>query len=220
MLRQTGSWWNRKRLWYYQDNPEKTADKPHRFTLLIGFLSPALAVVAVGISMYGVWTNRQSMQVAQRAYLVAENCSLETRVTYLPGKLPLKGPITAGLSNHVTIRNLGNTPAHITFVEVTLLTSFSQGWTMNQGSNKLNVELSPKSVWTDAIDSLVTINSEGLKRYLEIIQIRQRDPGWTKALHTAATKVVLSYSDIFDDTHQLTWYTYDYGNTLPSELAL
>src|SRR5258707_9003111 len=44
MLRRTAHWWNRQRLWYYDSSPEqKTADRPHNMTIVIGILSPLLA---------------------------------------------------------------------------------------------------------------------------------------------------------------------------------
>src|SRR6266403_1655562 len=48
---------------------EKVADKPHRITIRIGILSPAIAVIATIIALLSFWNSQRSMKVGQRAYL-------------------------------------------------------------------------------------------------------------------------------------------------------
>jgi hypothetical protein len=98
MLKRTGHWWNRRRIWHYDSSPEKrTADRPHKITIVIGVLSPLLAIAAVTISLQGVKTSRTAMEVGQRAYLSISD-----------GRLSVSGD-QAHYS--YVLHNLGNTPA-------------------------------------------------------------------------------------------------------------
>ena len=103
MLTRTGYWWNR-RVWYYSTSPEKKiADRPHKITIVIGVLSPLLAVAAVAISLQGVKTSRTAMEVGQRAYLSVTD-----------GRLSVSG---RQAHYSYVLHNLGNTPAEAVFVK-------------------------------------------------------------------------------------------------------
>ena len=98
MLKRSGRWWNRRRVWYYDSAPaKKTADRPHAITVILGILSPLLAVAAVIISFQGVRTSRTAMQVGQRAYL-----------SITDGHLTISGKAA---HYRFVLHNLGNTPA-------------------------------------------------------------------------------------------------------------
>jgi hypothetical protein len=110
MLKRTGRWWNRRRIWYFveQHKQQETADRPHNLTLLIGFLSPLLAIVAVAVSVSNVMTSRLSLTTSQRAYLVVQES-------------PTQNPETTTL----IIRNVGNTPARNVVTNVIFLPGFT-----------------------------------------------------------------------------------------------
>jgi hypothetical protein len=52
-----------------ESTPKRIADRPHWITILIGFLSPSIALVAAWIAIQSLRTSQQSMKVGQRAYL-------------------------------------------------------------------------------------------------------------------------------------------------------
>ena len=119
MLKQRGSWktWvgGKPGLWYFVSEAQrKTADHPHPAALVIGALSPLLAIVI--ISLRSLSTSQMSMKVSQRAYVAAEQTEFKASF----GANGFRdGPIgndeiaapRALLSS--TLRNLGNTPATI-----------------------------------------------------------------------------------------------------------
>ena len=48
---------------------KKVADRPHVWTIELGFISPALAAVALVVSWNSLALTRQATRVAQRAYV-------------------------------------------------------------------------------------------------------------------------------------------------------
>ena len=52
------------------------ADRPHNFTLLLGLLSPFLALVALGFSYYSLDTSKRALNIGQRAYLSVTKSSM------------------------------------------------------------------------------------------------------------------------------------------------
>ncbi len=95
------------------DSPENVADRPHRLTLLIGIMSPSLALVALIVSLVSVNIAQTSMQIGQRAYLTYEFRMDEYKDEPLR---PMDEQVT--LQGEVEIKNLGNTPAYD--IDVTL----------------------------------------------------------------------------------------------------
>src|SRR5690348_11857036 len=47
----------------------RTADRPHCITIALGLLSPLLALIPLGVSVYVFRDSQQAMRVGQRAYL-------------------------------------------------------------------------------------------------------------------------------------------------------
>jgi hypothetical protein len=103
-----GHWWNRKRIWYYTDAEDIVAPKPHPITIRLAYLAPALAVVAVVMSIASFNTSRQSLETGQRAYLsfVLQSYSIQKEVTD-------DGRSFITLRTKLAIRNVGNTPAFV-----------------------------------------------------------------------------------------------------------
>jgi hypothetical protein len=98
VLRRTGHWWTKGRVWYYEPKrAEKTADKPHPVAVGLALLSPLLAVVATCISLGALYTSQKAMTVSQRAYISISDGYLSFSGTHL--------------NYAFTVRNLGNTPA-------------------------------------------------------------------------------------------------------------
>ena len=94
-------------------NNQKTADRPHPLTILIGLLSPSLALVSLGISMYVFHDSRQSTRIAQRAYLSSH--FEHGRLADAPALKSTEQPFNIAVD--ASIRNLGNTPAYIQSIE-------------------------------------------------------------------------------------------------------
>lgn len=109
-------------------NPGKNvADRPHWITILIGFVSPSVAIVALIISLQSLNTSKQSLEIGQRAYVSL----LDGKLTFnhmtigpppgpslgiqLPGAViqSEQGPIATMLLS-VNVVNSGNTPAEFT----------------------------------------------------------------------------------------------------------
>jgi hypothetical protein len=91
-----------------ETSPLKTADRPHRITILLGLLSPALALVSLGVSFYVFHDSQRSMKVGQRAYLsfAIDEMSLD-RTDCVDKKT------SCAFHYRLKIENLGNTPAYI-----------------------------------------------------------------------------------------------------------
>lgn len=87
----------------------KIADRPHPITVAMGLLSPSLALVSLGVSMYVFHDSQRSTRIAQRAYLSShfEHGQFTIAPTLKSTERPFD--ITASAS----IRNVGNTPAYI-----------------------------------------------------------------------------------------------------------
>lgn len=101
---------------------EEESDKPHRITIALGLLSPALALAAFGLA----WNNRQlsiqSMEISQRAYLTAENGSWEL----LSGQFGDLERWFVSSSIAFDVKNSGDTPATLVSAEVEL--HKPEGW--------------------------------------------------------------------------------------------
>jgi hypothetical protein len=72
-------------------------------------LSPSLALVFLGVSMYVFHDSQRSTRIAQRAYL-SSNFE-HGRLTVAPALKPTEQPFDITVS--ASIKNVGNTPAYI-----------------------------------------------------------------------------------------------------------
>lgn len=99
-------------IWYYDSAiPRKTADRPHNLTLLLGLLSPLLALVATSISLVSLRTSREALEIGQRAYLATEVADIVSDPSAVPPEFT-SAPNTKGLNVRLklTVKNEGNTP--------------------------------------------------------------------------------------------------------------
>jgi hypothetical protein len=87
----------------------KTADRPHGITIALGLLSPALALVSLGVSMWVFHDSQRSTRIAQRAYL-----GFRFEAAQLTAK---KGVDNVLVKASVSIKDIGNTPAYIRSVQ-------------------------------------------------------------------------------------------------------
>ena len=85
---------------------KKTADRPHRITILLGLLSPVLALLSLGVSFYVFHDSQRSMKVAQRAYPTFHFDSATVSPTN-------DDPNRFTVEVSASLRNIGNTPLYI-----------------------------------------------------------------------------------------------------------
>lgn len=125
MLKRTGRWLNRRRLWYYEENPgKKTADRPHPIAIRMALMSPLLAVVATVISLMSFYTSRESLEVGQRAYVSFSNGTMSVfRVSYGPEDYEKDG---VSITLWGDFHNQGNTPAR--FENISIELALPEGW--------------------------------------------------------------------------------------------
>lgn len=113
MLKRSGHWWNRRRVWYYDRTEQSTSPRPHSLTVRLALLSPLLALVATAISLVSLRRSQTSVEIGQRAYL---NIRFQT-LGPSPPRVAIIGGVEARESGiwtpKITITNLGNTPAYI-----------------------------------------------------------------------------------------------------------
>ena len=109
MLKRSGHWWNRKRIWYYHDSESSESPKPHTITIILGCMSPLLAIAATAISILSLQTSQQSLKLGQRAYL---------RVPFGNVEIARDRHGFSRLSVKYEIQNIGNTPANSLRVDI------------------------------------------------------------------------------------------------------
>jgi hypothetical protein len=119
------------------DEPRKTAERPHNLTLVIGLVSPLLAVVALTISLMSLRTSERSVRVSETNMKVGQRGYVRItggRMLFfhpLALLLPRLGePATApsppepqelvGFRFSASVENLGNTPVRFTKLAVQL----------------------------------------------------------------------------------------------------
>jgi hypothetical protein len=104
--------WKKKwGLWRIEsERRPKTADRPHWVTILLGALSPVLAVVAVFISYRALQTSEKTLKVANRAYvaLVTGKLHFADYGTAIQGE---KGHLIVRMDLTATLQNAGHSPA-------------------------------------------------------------------------------------------------------------
>jgi hypothetical protein len=153
MLKRTGRWLNRRRLWYYEESPEKkTADRPHPIAIRLAFISPLLAVVATVISLMSFYTSRESLEVGQRAYVSFSKGSMSvSQISYGPEDYEKDGVRIAVWSD---FRNLGNTPAR--FENISIELALPKGWSTisshYQPNEPFGARADGKRVFVDTVD--------------------------------------------------------------------
>ncbi len=139
MILRSGNWWNRKRILYYSDRPEKTADRPHRYTIYLGILSPVVAFAALLFAVQSYRISSESLRTSQRSLEVSQTTAKVGQRAYLAIILgsffsarstdpDLNN--TVGLNESFRIENSGNTPAHV--IGIAYDYSVPRGWRFRQ----------------------------------------------------------------------------------------
>lgn len=96
-----------------ETSPQKTADRPHRITILLGLLSPVLALLSLGVSFYVFHDSQRSMKVAQRAY---PSFNFDSAAV-----TPIKDdPNGFTVEASASLKNIGNTPLYIESIQQAL----------------------------------------------------------------------------------------------------
>ncbi len=96
---------------------KRVADRPHWITILIGFLSPSIALVAAWIAIQSLRTSQQSMKVGQRAYLNYQVAV--TNGNEIVEKL--REDKDFFLNYQVVVTNIGNTPADSIYPKIRIV---------------------------------------------------------------------------------------------------
>ena len=116
--------------------PVKTADRPHNITITLGLLSPLLALISVGVSLYVFRDSQRSMRVAQRAYLGFHFESAEVAPETVGN---MSGAQRFRVKAKVSVRDIGNTPAYIDLVKQELYAIEGDDmWDHIGGSNQVS----------------------------------------------------------------------------------
>ena len=211
MLKRTGHWWNRNRIWYHQDTVDPVSAKPHPITIRIAFLSPLLAVVATGISLLSLSTSRTSMEVGQRAYLNVVGGTMElNRLPKSNGEKPVL------LTLHATIRNLGNTPGNIKALTVSY--KYPKGWREATESNSaishIPPMIAPKSDALWEYTALFKLDETAYSMFssqMPLVPPSRAIDGTLSLSYTVSlrspleTTIALAYSDVFQRVHDVSW---------------
>jgi hypothetical protein len=97
--------------------PEKVADRPHPITVLLGLVSPAIAVVALLVAFLSLWTSQRSMKVGQRAYLTYQVAVTNGNEVVEA----LRADKDFFLAYEITVTNRGNTPADLIYPKINVV---------------------------------------------------------------------------------------------------
>ena len=195
--------------------PVKTADRPHWITIIIGVLSPTLAVVALAISLRSLNISEQSMKIGQRAYVAISNGEL--RVT----RLGMPGPPEISAEIKVVVKNLGNTPAHFSDVKIEYV--FPKGWNLPSPERRPNhsvpddITQKGEAAWTYIDDFEITddawqkfqTEAESIRKTYEAASRAPKGKPvllqWEVTREELRIKGDLTYLDVFNEKHHVTW---------------
>lgn len=209
--------------------PRKVADRPHWLTVIIGLVSPALALVAIGISLNSLAVSERNMKVGQRAYLTIRNARALTGLLF--GDLPLAKPACQlGVVHLYEVHNLGRTPGSVvgnvqsvTYPDewIDVAKSVRQrygleqidegnGWrgAVSQDSNAQVGETFSFQVPYDQCKQIAAY-IEFSKAFAKDNSLRADDVALGGMLHIAKLHVRgwIAFKDVFGDTYPLRWST-------------
>jgi hypothetical protein len=199
MLKRVGRWrslFGRKgEVWYYADTaPGKTADRPHKLTLVLGLSNSLVALVAVALSFssfkvaqQSLRTNEQGLRISQRAYVSV------LRVAYYPDQGKDTGSFV------IRIKNYGNTPAYIRSLALQIVAVNSDDWDSRWKDSffKLTPFVSPLAIISVGLEA-GSKEEQDMRVWLGYDWLR----GMSRNTVEAA---ILHCRDIFDDMHELTF---------------
>lgn len=166
----------------------KSADRPHWITIALGFLSPAIALVALFISFKSLDLGIAAQKIAQRAY-VAGDLSAEEEEFRLQ-ELKNLPPYLRIWHVSVNMNNAGNTPATIVLENVE----------QHENDKGYKYEVS----WTKNLAGTMFVNGKG--KATEALAILPVNEKMFKDSHLAILlpqlRVQFRYSDVFGDEHK------------------
>src|ERR1035438_1725370 len=104
-------WMKKRGLWVPGGELHGIADRPHWITILIGGVSPALALAAVWISYHALQTSETTLKIGNRAYvaLVSGRMQFSDYGTAIDDNSSEHQIVRMDLS--ASIYNAGNSPA-------------------------------------------------------------------------------------------------------------
>jgi hypothetical protein len=205
MLTRSGRWWSPRRIWYYSDAPpRKTADRPHPTAILLGIISPTIALVALymsirsfhiseaalNISDASVKTGQQSMKIGQRAYVTVT----DSASAVVPSRglfIGLEGKHRITVIDSLMLHNLGNTPASLKSVSVDILPVYSDQLSTRTVTIGLSGLIGPKEARAEKFSFVFIEHPQRLMK------------SWRDPLTVSYT---LIYSDVFSEEHTISWW--------------
>jgi hypothetical protein len=186
--------------WSREEKPsKKVADRPHWITVVIGTLSPALALAALYISIQSIKiserslnTSQQSMKVAQRAYLAVRDGDLECTPTEFHSLI---------IDFNYSISNLGNTPARITSLEM-IYHRLPKGWSVGETYLLKNPgEIAPRTTHYVKAATTVYVRPAELSDFKALY----RPNGSISSQYRSYIEGRITYDDVFNETQVTRW---------------
>lgn len=214
MLRIFSKWWKQGK----PPSNEGRAPKPHPITIWLGLFSPALAIVAIGISCVVYRDNINNQQIAQRAYLSIENSGLFISPMKSLGSLipRLKGTAVRIINCPMVIRNSGNTPAKI--LSVSAAFHLAPDWIdfNSPVEPQKPGDIGPKSAISWTYSRPVQLNPAAVNRYPKEEQelknfknLLRTDPAFVPANKQPRPLIyvefTMTYEDVFHHKETLHW---------------
>jgi hypothetical protein len=98
-----------EKLWLYKPT-QKIADRPHKWTIILGLLSPALAALAAYVGLHAFLTSREALEVSQRAYVSFTIVKKDFIPLFIESPRDISRPVIVVKLN---VNNMSNTPAYL-----------------------------------------------------------------------------------------------------------
>lgn len=210
------------------EEARKTAERPHNLTLLIGLLSPLLAVVALTISLLSFKTSERSvrvsetnMKVGQRGYVRITGgrmlffhplALLELPILGdpAPAPSPPEPQERAGFHFSASLENLGNTPVRFTKLAVQLPRETGIQFDQHDLQRDLPPELGQKVryEWSWSLEGTgqARVIQGVFKDLQEATQLsRKRGVGRRVTMGSPNFTFSLTYQDVFQEDHTVRW---------------
>jgi hypothetical protein len=200
--------WKRHRGLWVVNEDRKTADRPHAITIAIGIFSPALAVIALIVSIMSLRTSDRSLKVANRAYVnVVSGSLLFSDFGYVVQE---KGPdagthLIVRMDLFARLQNAGNSPASVGDFKPRY--QLPPGWSEAPSwvKTRLNYNgigmIAPKSTLNWAYTELFELTPNTYNAFRNF-------PG-RAFVYMHAT---FNYKDVFNETNEVAWCWAAAGN--------
>jgi hypothetical protein len=204
----------------------KIADRPHWITIVLGFISPAVAVAALIISFRSLDMSKETLKVGQAAYLSIREGRLSA---YNRGEQAMASVIPVPLAEvrySFVVQNLGNTPARITDIRLRLLQPW--GWQPAEWFQKLTHDRLVSSSPADIGPKSTVIQSGSIPVKFPATDVHRIFPSLSP--HNSPSRIDdvsmrvelqgrLEYTDIFKQQKDLSWCWTSKSYDNPGEYA-